>query len=73
MATGGFAPLGASMGLREDARQDLLAKSKLLKKNWLPEVLMPCQKYSCLIKFARSTHANIDSYVGFARMTHANK
>ena len=67
------APLGASMALREDARQDLLAKSKSLKKNKLPEVLMPCQKYSCLIKFARSTHANIDSYLGFARMTHANK
>ena len=42
-------------------------------KKWLPEVLMPCQKYSCLLKFARSTHANIYSYLEFARMTHAEK
>ncbi len=34
---------------------------------------MPCQKYSCQLKFARSTHANIYSYVEFARMTHAKK
>ena len=34
---------------------------------------MPCQKYSCRLKFARSTHANIYSYVEFARMTHAKK
>ena len=51
----------------------LLAKSKLLKKTWLPEVLMHCQKYSCKKKFARSTHANIYSYVEFARSTHAEK
>jgi hypothetical protein len=35
--------------LREDAHQDLLANIKLYK-NWLLEVLIPCQKYSCLCR-----------------------
>jgi hypothetical protein len=50
----------------------VLAKSKLFKKKWLLEVLPTCQKYSCIVTFARSTHANMYSYGKFARSTHAN-